>query len=221
MAVTGTLYFAQYFGSQSWARRRRLPASVQEEYMALDNPANVLRRASTLSILWGVSLIILGFLAVGAPVIAAVAVNAVISWLIVLAGVVHLAVAFHRREAGSMIWRALVGLAYFFFGVYLITHPAIGVVTLTLVLATLFLVEGIFDVALFFQARAIRGSSWILFDGIITLLLGLMIYLQWPSSSAWAIGTLVGVSMIFSGVTRLMLSLAVRKGLDNVLPRAA
>jgi uncharacterized membrane protein HdeD (DUF308 family) len=50
-----------------------------------------------------------------------------------------------------------------------------------------------------------------LVDGIVTLLLGLMIYLQWPSSSAWAIGTFVGVSMIISGVTRVMLSLAVRK----------
>ena len=189
--------------------------------MALENPAQVLRRASTFSILWGVSLIILGVLAIGAPMIAAVAVNAVIAWLIVLAGVVHLAVAFHLREAGSMIWRALVGLAYVFFGLYLITHPAVGVATLTLVLASLFLVEGIFDIALFFQVRAIRSSSWILFDGIVTLLLGLLIYVRWPSSSAWAIGTLVGVSLIMSGVTRLMLSIGVRKGVDSVLPRAA
>jgi uncharacterized membrane protein HdeD (DUF308 family) len=57
----------------------------------------------------------------------------------------------------------------------------------------------------------VGGSSWVLVDGIITLLLGLMIYLQWPSSTAWAIGILVGVSMIISGVTRVMLSLAVRK----------
>ena len=83
--------------------------------------------------------------------------------------------------------------------------------SLTLVLASLFLVEGIFDIALFFQMRATGGSSWILVDGIITLLLGLMIYLRWPSSSNWAIGTLVGVSLVISGATRLMLSLAVRK----------
>ena len=153
--------------------------------------------------------------------IAAVAVNAVISWLIVLAGVVHLAVAFHRREAGSMIWRALVGLAYIFIGVYLITHPSMAVASLTLVLASLFLVEGIFDIALFFQARAVHGSTWMLMDGIITLLLGLLIYLQWPSSSAWAIGTLVGASMIVSGVTRVMLSLAVRRVTAQVFRRAA
>jgi uncharacterized membrane protein HdeD (DUF308 family) len=69
--------------------------------------------------------------------------------------------------------------------------------------------------------RSIHGSAWILFDGIITLLLGLLIYLQWPSSSAWAIGTLVGVSMVISGVTRLMVSIAVRKATDQVFPRTA
>lgn len=189
--------------------------------MAEQNPANLVRQASTLSLLWGISLVILGVLAVGSPMMAAVAVNAVISWLIVLAGVVHLAVAFHLREAGSVIWRALVGLAYIFFGVYLIAHPRIGVASLTLVLGSLFLVEGIFDIALFFRVRSIRGSAWILFDGIITLLLGLLIYLQWPSSSAWAIGTLVGVSMIVSGVTRLMLSLAVRNVTNRPSQRAA
>jgi uncharacterized membrane protein HdeD (DUF308 family) len=80
-----------------------------------------------------------------------------------------------------------------------------------LVLASLFLVEGILDIVLFFKMRPMHGSTWVLLDGIITLLLGLMIYAQWPSSSAWAIGTLVGISMIFSGVARVMMSLAVRK----------
>jgi uncharacterized membrane protein HdeD (DUF308 family) len=179
--------------------------------MAQQTPTGIVRQASTLSILWGVSLIILGMLAVASPFLAAVAVNGLVAWLIVLAGVVHLTVAFHTREAGSMIWRLLVGLAYVFFGVYLVAHPALGVASLTLVLASLFLVEGIFNVALFFKVRSVQGSSWYLIDGIITLLLGLMIYMQWPSSSAWAIGVLVGVSMIISGVTRVMLSLAVRK----------
>jgi uncharacterized membrane protein HdeD (DUF308 family) len=179
--------------------------------MAQQSPSNIVRHASTWSILCGVLLIVLGVLAVGSPVLAAVAVNAVIGWLIVLAGVVHLSLAFYAHKAGSVLWKLLVGIAYIFFGVYLIAHPALGVVSLTLVLASLFLVEGIFDVALFFQMRAIGGSGWILADGIITLALGLMIYLQWPSSSNWAIGTLVGVSLIVSGVTRLMLSLAVRK----------
>jgi len=172
---------------------------------------NLVRPASTLQILWGVLLIGLGMLAVASPMVAAVAVNVLIAWLIVLAGVVHLVVAFHAREAGSVIWRLLVGLAYVCFGVYLIARPALGVVSLTLLLASLFLVEGIFNIVLFFRVPSPLRSSWFLVDAIVTLLLGLMIYMQWPSSSAWAIGTLVGVSLIFSGVTRLMVSLAVRK----------
>jgi uncharacterized membrane protein HdeD (DUF308 family) len=180
------------------------------------NSSDLVRRASSLSILWGVSLICLGMLAVASPMIAAVAVNGLIAWLIVLAGVVHLAVAFHTREAGSLIWRLLVGLAYLCFGGYLIARPVAGVASLTLLLASLFLVEGIFNIILFFRAPSVLRSSWILLDGIVTLLLGLMIYLQWPSSSAWAIGTLVGVSLIFSGVTRVMVSLAVRRAASSV-----
>lgn len=184
--------------------------------MALQTPSDVVRQASTWSILWGVSLIVLGMLAVAAPMVAAVAVNVVIAWLIVVAGVVHLVLAFHAHGAGSLIWKLLVGLAYLFFGIYLIAHPVLGVVSLTLVLASLFLVEGILDIVLFFKMRSLQGSSWMLIDGIVTLLLGLMIYVQWPSSSAWAIGTLVGISMIISGVTRVMLSLAVRKGASAI-----
>ena len=60
------------------------------------------------------------------------------------------------------------------------------------------------------------GSSWILFDAIITIILAVMIWRAWPSSTEWAIGTLVGVSMLFSGITRLMLSLAVRRVIAKV-----
>jgi uncharacterized membrane protein HdeD (DUF308 family) len=179
--------------------------------MAEHRPLDIVRHASTWSILWGVLLIVFGMLAVGSPFLAAVAVSAFIAWLIIFAGVVHLILAFHVHRARSMIWKLLVGLAYLFFGAYLIVHPVLGVASITLVLASLFLIEGILDVVLFFQLRSMRGSSWVLLDGIITLVLGLLIYLQWPSSSIWAIGTLVGVSMIISGVTRVMLSLAVRK----------
>lgn len=184
----------------------------------VQNSSDLVRRGSTLSALWGVLLICLGMVAIASPLIAAVAVTALIAWLIVLAGIVHFVVAFHSREAGSVIWRLLVGIAYICFGVYLIARPAVGVVSLTLVLASLFLVEGIFDIVQYFRAPSILRSGWFLVDGIVTLLLGLMIYMQWPSSSGWAIGTLVGVSLIFSGVTRVMVSLAVRKVDKSVSP---
>jgi uncharacterized membrane protein HdeD (DUF308 family) len=184
-------------------------------------PAQLVRQASTWSIVWGVSLIILGMLAVGSPFVAAVAVNIFISWLLLLAGVVHVILAFHAHGAGSLIWKLLVGVAYLVFGVYLIAHPVVAVATLTLLLGSLFLAEAALNFVLFFRMRSMHGSSWILLDGIITLALGLMIYVQWPSSSAWAIGTLVGASVIISGVARVMLSLAVRRATGAVqLPPA-
>jgi uncharacterized membrane protein HdeD (DUF308 family) len=189
--------------------------------MGQQSPSKIIRQASTWSALWGVLLIVLGILAVGSPLIAAVAVNVVIAWLIVVAGAVHLMLAFQAHSAGSVIWRVLVGVAYVLFGLYLIMHPAVGVATLTLLLASLFLVEGILNIVSFFKVRSLRGSSWLLIDGIITLILGLMIYTQWPSSSAWAIGTLVGVSLVISGFSGVMLSFAVRKATLAISSSAA
>ena len=184
--------------------------------MAQNTAVDVVRQASTLPIVWGVLLIVLGMAALGSPFLAAVAVNVAIAWLIVLAGAVHVILAFRAHGAGSMIWKLLVGIAYVCFGIYLILHPVLAVASLTLVLASLFLIEGVLDIVLFVKMRSVGGSTWVLLDGIITLLLGLMIYMQWPSSSAWAVGTLVGISMIFSGVARVMMSLAARKAAQTV-----
>jgi uncharacterized membrane protein HdeD (DUF308 family) len=184
--------------------------------MAQNTSVDMVRHASTVSILWGALLIVLGVMAVGSPFLAAVAVSVVVAWLIALAGVVHLMLAFRAHGAGSMIWKVLVGIAYLCFGGYLIVRPVVGVASLTLLLASLFLIEGILNIVLYVKMRPLHGSSWVLLDGIITLLLGAMIYMQWPSSSLWAIGTLVGISLIFSGVARVGMSLGARKATGEV-----
>jgi uncharacterized membrane protein HdeD (DUF308 family) len=90
-------------------------------------------------------------------------------------------------------------------------EPAFGVLSLTLVLAVFLLFEGILEIALYFGIRRVRHAGWVLFDGIVTLILGILIWAQWPWSSVWVIGTLVGISLMFSGISRFMPSLAVRK----------
>jgi uncharacterized membrane protein HdeD (DUF308 family) len=172
----------------------------------------VLWRASTRSVFWGVALIVLGMLG-GSLLLAAVAVNLAIAWLIVLAGMVHLIIERHTHRAASLIWRLTIGFAYVFFGVYLIASPVLSVASLAMVLASLFLFEGIFDIAMFLRLRAIEGSSWVLLDGMVTLILGRMSYMRWPSRAAWAIGVLVSVSLVTSGFTRVMSSLGVRKSI--------
>ncbi|HUA15157.1 MAG TPA: DUF308 domain-containing protein [Verrucomicrobiae bacterium] len=173
------------------------------------------RYASGWSMAWAISLIVFGVLAMGSPELAALAVNIAIGWLFILAGIAHSFVAFHGHPAKSLVWKLLVGVAYVAFGVWLLLHPVRGVAALTLAVAVLFLIEGVLELVLFFQMRPVPGSGWVAFDGLITLVLGLLIYMGWPSSSQWALGILIGVSMIVSGGTRIMLWLAVRNAITH------
>ena len=170
----------------------------------------LVKQGSKWGIVWGLLLIVLGMLAIAEPFLAAVALATFIAWLLILVGIVHIAVAIHAHSGKSMGWKLLIGVSYIFIGGYLLFRPLVGVATLTLMLAFLFLFEGVLDFMLWWRSRSSAGAFWILVDSVITLARGGMIYMHWPSSSAWAIGTLVGISMIISGVTRIMLSLAVR-----------
>ena len=91
--------------------------------MADQSVVGSIKQASTWSVIWGVVLVLFGMLAIGSPAIAGIAVTAVVSWLIIFAGVVHIVLAFSAHGAGSVIWKLLVGLAYVVFGGYLIMHP--------------------------------------------------------------------------------------------------
>jgi uncharacterized membrane protein HdeD (DUF308 family) len=96
-------------------------------------------------------------------------------------------------------------------GGYFIAHPVLATATFTLVLGIFLFAEGVVDIVAYFATRKSGSSPWMLLDGIVTLFLGFLIWNQWPVSSLWVIGTLVGISMIFTGTTRLMMTLAVRK----------
>jgi uncharacterized membrane protein HdeD (DUF308 family) len=181
------------------------------------NPFNLVKLGSTWSIVLGVLFVAFGVFAIAEPFVAAIALNTLIAWLLILVGIVHLMAAFQGHTGTSIAWKVLIGVAYIVFGGYLLLHPVIGVTSLTLLLAVLFLVEGVFSIILWWQNRSARGASWILLDAVVTLLLGGLIYAHWPSSSVWAIGTLVGVSMIMSGMSRIMMSLAARKVAGAVL----
>lgn len=97
----------------------------------------------------------------------------------------------------------------------MLMHPLLGLISLTLVLAVFLLIEACLEIILYFNIRHIANSGWVLFDGIITLILAILIWAQWPSSSVWVIGTLVGISLIFSGISRLMLSGSIHEQLGG------
>jgi uncharacterized membrane protein HdeD (DUF308 family) len=104
----------------------------------------------------------------------------------------------------------LLALVYGFAGIYMLMHPLLGLVSLTPVLAVFLLIEGMIEIVFYFNIRKVPNSGWVLLDGIITLILGLLIWANWPSASAWVVARLVGISLMFSGISRFMLSLAIR-----------
>jgi len=155
-------------------------------------------------------MILAGILAISVPQVAGLAISLLVGWLLLFSGSVHLVFAWHTRGAGGMLWELLLGILYLFIGGYVLIRPGAGLATLTLVLAIYLFFEGVLETILSLRLRPVPGWGWLLFDGIITLILAGMIWRTWPSSSEWVIGTLVGISMLFSGITRLTISLAAR-----------
>jgi uncharacterized membrane protein HdeD (DUF308 family) len=168
-------------------------------------------RNPTWSIVWSLILIIFGLLAIGLPLATSFAVVLTIGWLLILSSTIQVLHAFQSKGIARVVWKSVVALLYLGVGIYLLAHPLLGVASLTLAIGFFFTAEAIIDFFGYLKARKSAGSGWILFDGIGTLILGLLIWRQWPLSSLWAIGTLVGISMLMTGITRLMITLAARK----------
>ncbi len=112
---------------------------------------------------WAILLIIVGFAALALPFEAGIAIAILVASFVIVAGIAHIAGTFAARTTAGYFWGLLVGAAYLFAGVYLVLHPKLSLVSLTLALAALFLVEGIFRIVSYFHVRSAPGAGWILF----------------------------------------------------------
>jgi uncharacterized membrane protein HdeD (DUF308 family) len=161
------------------------------------------------NMIWGILMLICGFLAITIPLASGIGVAIVIGWLLLISGVWHLLFGFRAGSGiGGFLWQLLLAIVYGAAGLMITLYPLAGLAWLTLVLATFLLIEAVLEFVLYFNIRGRVNAGWVLVDAFITLLLGILIWARWPFSSGWAIGTLIGVSLIFSGISRLMLSSA-------------
>src|SRR5580698_10880770 len=177
----------------------------------LSGTGKIVKKASGLFIGMAVVFILLGMMAIIEPGIAGLAVTILVGWVLIFGGGAHLVAAFSGGGAGRVIWQILIGIVYIVGGIYFLTHPLLGLGTLTLLLAVIILMEAVLEFIAYFRTRNEGGSGWMLFNALITLFLGGLIWLHWPSSSVWAIGTLVGVNLLMTGISRLMRGMAARR----------
>ena len=196
--------------------------SVQNVSKMQDALKDALKTHWKLFLFQGVVMVILGILAVAWPAVATLAVDIYIGWLFLISGTVGLVAMFSARDVPAFFWTLLTAALAMAVGVLLIWKPAEGAESLTIVLTAFFIAEGVFQIAGSFAYRdAMPGSwGWMLASGISDLILAGLLIMYWPVSAAWALGLLVGVNLITSGVAIVVTAIEARN-LVQTLVRAA
>ena len=166
----------------------------------------------------GVITTILGVLAIIWPQISTVAVDAYIGVLFFLAGAVGLALMFFAPTTSAFLWSLLTAALSLLVGILLLWHPVEGVVSLTLVLIAFFIVEGLFQIVSAFRYRDVFPDSWgwMLASGLADLALAALIIAGWPGAASWALGLIVGVNLMTSGIATIMVAISAQRAVKEV-----
>ena len=177
--------------------------------------ANAVKKDSTAVLILGIVTVVLGVLAMMAPMVTGVAVAFMVGILLIGGGIMRTIFAFKCKSWGAGILVFLLGILMLLVGLYMIARPGAALATLTLFLAAYFAVDGILEIVQAFDLKPIQGWGWTLFGGIVSILLGVMIWRQWPVSGAYAIGILVGIKLIFAGWAMAGIGAAARSELTT------
>ncbi len=167
----------------------------------------------------GIVFIVAGLAAIAFPFVSGIAAKVVLGWLFLIGGVMMIVHAFQAPAWSGFLWEVLIGLLYVVVGGYLAFFPIAGLLTLTVVIAALFIAEGIFESIMAFRVRPHDGWIWLLLSGIAALAVGVIIAMGLPESAVWALGLLVGINLLFSGWSYVFLALAGRRAHEEALAR--
>ena len=154
----------------------------------------------------GIVFTLLGFIAVALPGISTLSTELFIGWLLIFGGAVQLFRTFKARHAPGFLGSLLTGILYFVFGILLILFPIAGIFSLTVLLTIFFIAEGIAKIILGIQLRPFRRWGWFLLNGFLALIIAYIIWSGWPGTAFWVLGLLVGINMIFFGISLMLLA---------------
>lgn len=191
-------------------RGQAAPAERDRWIEGLGLAPDELRSVRRWLIVAGVLSIVAGVVAIAVPAAASVATAIFIGWVLVAAGIAMIAHLLSQRSRDRVALRLLNAALTLFVGIYLLAAPLSGTVTLTFMLAVWFFGIGVLEMAAAWRERGLPVASWLGFNGAISAILGFLIAFNWPSSSAWAIGLLVGINLVIWGFRAVSVAAALR-----------
>ena len=176
----------------------RMSAAVREHWKAF--------------LLEGILLVILGLAAIILPPLASLAVTILLGWMFLISGIAGLALTFWARRMPGFWWSLVSAVLAVVAGIILLAEPVQGTFTLTIVVGVYFLAEGVATIlyALEHRKELSERWAWLLTAGVMDILVAGIIIAGLPGSALWAIGVLVGINMLFGGVTLIGMALAAR-----------
>lgn len=158
----------------------------------------------------GIVLVLAGIAAIAFPLISTIATKIFLGWLFLIGGAMMIAHAFSVHQWSGRLWSLVIGALYLIAGGYLAFFPLTGIITLTIIVAALFIAEGIAEIVMGFKVRPHDGWMMLVASGVVAIGAGVLITLGLPDSAEWAIGLLTGINLLFTGWTYVFLALSAR-----------
>jgi uncharacterized membrane protein HdeD (DUF308 family) len=169
----------------------------------------------------GILLALAGMAAIAFPFLSTIAAKIAIGWIFLVAGVFEVIHAFYVKRWAGFFWNLLIGLLYIVAGGWLAFFPLTGILTLTIVIAALFIAEGVMELIMGFRMRPHDGWGWVVASGLVAVAAGLLIWLSLPASAVWALGLLAGVNLLMSGWSFIYLALTGKRASEHGIAAAA
>jgi uncharacterized membrane protein HdeD (DUF308 family) len=165
----------------------------------------------------GIAMVVFGTIAISWACLTTITVTAtwLFGFLLLAGGIAEIINSFWAGRWSGMLIHLLIGVLYTVVGFMIIEQPENSALQLTLIIAIFLIISGIFRIV-FALSERFTGWPWVMLNGAVTFLLGLLIYKQWPASGLWVIGLFVGIEMIFNGWSWVMLAIGVRRLPANV-----
>lgn len=168
----------------------------------------------------GIALVVVGALAICLPAFATELTIFALGWLLIIGGVIQAIHAFTAGKWGGTVWELLTAILYGVVGILLLANPLVSMFALTIFLVAFLLIEGLFQIITAFQVRDNSSWGWVLFSGIVAIVLAGMIWFNMPGDAIWVIGLLIGVNIVFSGWGMMMVALAAREETSQITTKS-